>query len=104
MRFDVYDDTGGHYRWRLWSGSNKVAASGESFASKSNADRAARGFKTGAKGAAYEFTGSGSSWYWNAKAGNGEKIATGGESFSSKESAQRSAYNVRDNAGGATGP
>jgi uncharacterized protein YegP (UPF0339 family) len=52
MRFDVYDDTGGHYRWRLWSGSNKVAASGESFASKSSADRAARGFKTGAKGAA----------------------------------------------------
>jgi uncharacterized protein YegP (UPF0339 family) len=104
MRFDVYDDTGGHYRWRLWSGSNKVAASGESFASKSNAERAATGFKAGAKGAAYEFTGGGSSWYWNAKAGNGEKIATGGESVSSKESAQRSASNVRDNAGGATGP
>jgi hypothetical protein len=36
MRFDVYDDTAGHFRWRLWSGSNKVAASGESFASKAH--------------------------------------------------------------------
>jgi uncharacterized protein len=104
MRFEVYADTGGNYRWRLWSGSNKVASSGESFASKSNAERAATGFKSSAKSANYEFTGSGSAWYWHAKAPNGEKIATGGESFVSKENAERSAYNVRDNAGTATGP
>ena len=104
MRFEVYDDTGGNYRWRLWSGSNKVAAGGESFASKSNAERAARGFKSGAKTAKYTVTGSGSSWYWNAKAANGEKIATGGESFVSEAGATRSYENVRDNAGSAAGP
>ena len=104
MRFEVYSDTGGSYRWRLWSGSNKVAASGESFASKYNAERAATGFKSGAKTAKYTITGSGSSWYWNAKAANGEKIATGGESFVTQSGAQRSADNVRDNAGSATGP
>jgi uncharacterized protein YegP (UPF0339 family) len=54
MKFEVYADTGGHYRWRLLSGSNKVAASGESFASKLNAERAATGFNTGAKSASYE--------------------------------------------------
>jgi uncharacterized protein YegP (UPF0339 family) len=90
MRFEVYDDTGGHYRWRLWSGSNKVAASGESFDSKYNAERAATDFKSSAKTAAYAITGSGSSWYWNAKASNGKKIATGGESFLSEASARRS--------------
>jgi uncharacterized protein len=104
VRFDVYDDSGGHYRWRLWSGSNKVAASGESFASKANAERAAKGFKSKAKTASYSVTGGGSAWYWGAKASNGEKIATGGESFVTESNAEKSAANVRDNAGAATGP
>lgn len=104
MRFDVYADTSGHHRWRLWSGSNRVAVSGESFASKYNAERAANGFKAGAKSSSYTVFGSDTSWYWNAKAGNGEKVASGGESFISKANAQRAADNVRDNAGNATGP
>jgi uncharacterized protein len=104
MRFEVYADTSDKYRWRLWSGSNKVAASGESFASKYNAERAAEGFKASAKTAKYTIFGSDSAWYWNAKALNGEKIASGGESFVSEYSAQRAADNVRDNAGGASGP
>lgn len=40
VRFEACADTGGHYRWRLWSGSNKVASSGESV-SKYNAERTA---------------------------------------------------------------
>jgi uncharacterized protein YegP (UPF0339 family) len=104
MRFEVYADTSGAYRWRLWSGSNKVAASGESFASKYNAERAASGFKAGASAYVYSTFGSGTAWYWNAKAANGEKVATGGESFVSQSNAQRAADNVRMNAGGATGP
>lgn len=34
-------DAGGHYRWRAWRSSDKVAASGEAFYSESNAQRAA---------------------------------------------------------------
>ena len=104
MKFEVYSDTGGNYRWRLWSGSNKVAVSGESFASKYNAERAATGFKSGAKTYAYTAFGSGSAWYWHAKASNGEKVASGGESFVSEANAKRAYENVRDNAGSATGP
>lgn len=104
MRFEVYPDTGGHYRWRLWSGSNRVAVSGESFASKYNAERAANGFKSSAKTANYTVFGSGQKWYWNAKATNGEKIASGGESFVSESNARRAYVNVRDNAGSATAP
>ena len=79
MRFEVYEDTGGSYRWRLWSGSNKVASSGESFYSKSNAERGATTFKSNAKSYTYTAFGSGTSWYWHATASNGEKVASGGE-------------------------
>jgi hypothetical protein len=77
--------------------------SGESFASQSNAERAATSFKGSAKTAGYTVTGSGSSWYWSATVSS-DKVATGGESFSSKLSAETSYENVRDNAGAATGP
>ncbi|MDF9745707.1 amphi-Trp domain-containing protein [Natrinema salsiterrestre] len=42
-RFEVYEDRGGQWRWRLvhWNG-NIVADSGEGYASRSNAERAAR--------------------------------------------------------------
>jgi uncharacterized protein YegP (UPF0339 family) len=104
MNFEVYKDTGGSYRWRLWSGSNKVAASGESFASEGNAERGAKDFKANAKTSTYKVFGSGSAWYWHASAANSKKVATGGESFASESNAKRAADNVRDNAGAATGP
>ena len=42
-RFEVYEDRGGEWRWRLvhWNG-NIVADSGEGYSSRSNAKRAAR--------------------------------------------------------------
>lgn len=105
MKFEVYSDGSGKYRWRLWSGSNKVAASGESFASKYNAERAADGFKSSAETDDYEAFGSGTTWYWHATApSNGKTVATAGESFVSKANVERAAENVSDNAGGATGP
>lgn len=106
MQFDVYADTGGNYRWRLIAGNGqKVASSGEAFASKSNATRAAEGFKAGAKTYHYEtYADASGSYRWRAKAGNGEKVASSGESFASQSNATRAAENVRDNAGSATGP
>jgi amphi-Trp domain-containing protein len=43
-RFEVYEDRSGEWRWRLvhWNG-NIIADSGEGYASRSNAERAARG-------------------------------------------------------------
>jgi uncharacterized protein len=103
MRFEVYADTAEQYRWRLWSGSNRVAVSGQDFAGKSNAERAATSFKGSAKTARYEVFGSGEKWYWNASVSS-DKVASGGESFVSQSNAQGAADNVRDNAGNATGP
>lgn len=45
-KFDIYRDRSGKYRWRLIaSNGEKIATSGESFASRFNAARAARGVK-----------------------------------------------------------
>jgi uncharacterized protein YegP (UPF0339 family) len=52
MRFEVYKDSGGSYRWRLIAANGQtVASSGESFASESNATRAAENVKQNAASA-----------------------------------------------------
>jgi uncharacterized protein len=53
-RYDVYLDASNAYRWRAWRSSDKVAASGQSFSSKSAAQVAADnvGRNAGASGLA----------------------------------------------------
>lgn len=51
--FEIYRDAGGFYRWRLRSSNGQVvASSGESFASRANAERAAEQVKRSAGAAA----------------------------------------------------
>ncbi|SIS08831.1 amphi-Trp domain-containing protein [Natronorubrum thiooxidans] len=54
-RFEVYEDRAGEWRWRLvhWNG-NIIADSGEGYASRSNARRAARGVMRNAPTATLE--------------------------------------------------
>ncbi|MEY2474044.1 MAG: hypothetical protein QOK28_3373 [Actinomycetota bacterium] len=54
-KFEIYEDKAGEYRWRLKDDNNvKVATSGESFDSKSNARRAAQNVKDTAGNATIE--------------------------------------------------
>jgi uncharacterized protein YegP (UPF0339 family) len=49
VKFVIYADSSGSYRWRLVASSGQtVATSGEGFSSKANAKRAAEGVKAGA--------------------------------------------------------
>lgn len=49
MKFEIYADTSGSYRWRLVASNGQtVASSGESFASQANARRAAESVKANA--------------------------------------------------------
>jgi len=51
-KFEVFADASGSYRWRLLaSNGEKIATSGESFASRENAVRAAKTVKSTAPGA-----------------------------------------------------
>ncbi len=55
MKFVIYKDTGGKYRWRLVAGNSQtVASSGEAFESQSNARRAAENVKDNAGSATIE--------------------------------------------------
>jgi uncharacterized protein YegP (UPF0339 family) len=52
MKFEIYADASGAYRWRLRASNGQIiASSGESFASKANATRAAENVRDGAAGA-----------------------------------------------------
>ena len=52
MKFEIYADAGGNYRWRLVASNGQtVASSGESFDSKYNARRAAENVKDNAANA-----------------------------------------------------
>jgi hypothetical protein len=49
MKFEIYADAGGNFRWRLVASNGQtVASSGESFASKQNARRAAENVRDSA--------------------------------------------------------
>lgn len=50
-RYETYLDDGGKWRWRAWRGSDKVAASGESFYGKYEAERAYENVRDTAGGA-----------------------------------------------------
>ena len=55
MKFVIYADSSGKYRWRLVSGNGQtVASSGEAFDSKSNTRRAAENVKDNAGSATIE--------------------------------------------------
>ena len=105
VRFEVKAGSGGEYSWWLVASNGQtVAWAGESFASKSNATRAAKAFGAGAAEAEYElYEDRGGNWRWRAHRGN-NIVAVPGEAFASKSNAKRAADNVRDRAGGATGP
>lgn len=47
-RYEIYLDAGQAWRWRAWRSSDKVAASGESFSSKSAAETAAENVRLNA--------------------------------------------------------
>ncbi|MDQ3093016.1 MAG: DUF1508 domain-containing protein [Actinomycetota bacterium] len=55
MKFVIYKDSRGKYRWRLVAGNGQtVASSGEAFESQSNARRAAENVKDNAGSATVE--------------------------------------------------
>jgi len=55
VKFQIYPDAGGKYRWRLIAANGQnIASSGESFDSKSNARRAAENVRDNAGKASIE--------------------------------------------------
>ncbi|TKX75982.1 DUF1508 domain-containing protein [Halorubrum sp. GN11_10-6_MGM] len=109
--FDVYEDGGGTWRWRLvHDNGNVIADSGEGYASKSNATDAVERASEYAPDASALVAGSaafeiyedaGEEWRWRLRHRNGEILADSGEGYTSRSDAVEAVTRVKANAMGA---
>ncbi|TKX56921.1 DUF1508 domain-containing protein [Halorubrum sp. SS7] len=109
--FEVYEDAGGKWRWRLvHDNGNIIADSGEGYASKSNATDAvervseyapdARALAAGS--AAFEiYEDAGGKWRWRLRHRNGNVLADSGEGYAARSNAVEAVTRVKANAPGA---
>ena len=102
MNLGVYQDSGGRYRWRLWSGLRLVAVSGGSFDDRLDADLAALCFKVDAHDVTYDVFASDGSWYWHACDGAGQRLAMASRPFDSPFTAKHAAAYVSNHVARAT--
>lgn len=102
--FEVYEDEAGEYRWRLISGDDIIADSGEGYSSKSGAKEAVQRLQEDAPTASvleygtphFEvFEDKANEWRWRMVASNGRIVADSGEGYSSKSGARRALENVQ---------
>ncbi|MES3517360.1 MAG: YegP family protein [Natronomonas sp.] len=121
--FELYEDEGGDYRWRLrHDNGNIIADSSEGYASKQKAKQGLESVKTNAAGghvvdqtrdeavddeasgskATFEiFQDSGEKWRWRLRHDNGNIIADCGGSYSSKQKTKQGLRSVKVNSPGA---
>lgn len=108
--YEVYEDQGGEYRWRLKSGGEIIADSGEGYSSKSGAKDAVERVKRDAPAADVLDSGTphfelykdrGDEYRWRMIASNGRIVADSGEGYTSKSGARKAIENVQSDAGDA---
>ncbi|RLM68091.1 DUF1508 domain-containing protein [Halorubrum sp. Atlit-8R] len=109
--FEVYEDAGGKWRWRLvHDNGNLIADSGGGYASKSNATDAVERVSEyapdagalAAGSAAFEiYEDTAGEWRWRLRHRNGNVLADSGEGYDSRSSAVEAVTRVKANAPGA---
>ena len=109
--FELYEDRGGDYRWRLrHRNGNIIGDSGEGYASKSGAEDAierVRGYAPDANvleigNAAFEiYDDAGGEWRWRLRHRNGNIVADSGGGYASRSNAVEAVTTVKTNAPGA---
>lgn len=106
--FEIYEDSVGEYRWRLTSGTDIIADSGEGYRSKSGARDAIDRVQRYAGDADILETGTphfelfednAGEWRWRMVASNGRIVADSGEGYSTKSNARSAIKNVQSDAG-----
>ncbi|WP_144798352.1 HVO_2922 family protein [Halorubrum depositum] len=109
--FELYEDRGGDYRWRLrHRNGNVIADSGEGYASKSGAEDAIERVRDYAPDAsvlevgdaAFEiYEDASEEWRWRLRHRNGNVVADSGEGYASRSNAVEAVTRVKANAPGA---
>ncbi|WP_276273733.1 YegP family protein [Haloarcula litorea] len=99
--FEVFVDAAGEYRWRLLHRNGEILAdSGDGYASRSNARRAAaRVAELAAESEVDDgfevYEDNAGEYRWRLRAGNGELVADGGEGYTERNKALRAVERVR---------
>jgi uncharacterized protein YegP (UPF0339 family) len=106
--FEVYEDKGGNYRWRLThQNGNIIADCGEGYASESGAEDAVERMTEYAPeahvldvgSAAFEiFEDAGEKWRWRLRHRNGRILADSGQGYASRTGAEDGISSVKQNA------
>ena len=108
--FEVYEDAGGEFRWRLRSGDDSIADSGEGYTERNKAvtavervsDYAADADLLVIGSAAFEvYEDKGGQWRWRLRHRNGNIIADGGQGFPKRSAAVESIERVKRHGPGA---
>jgi amphi-Trp domain-containing protein len=122
--FEVYEDKGGQWRWRLkHRNGNVIADSSEGYASKQKAKQGLESVRTNAPGAYIEdhstddptpdatdggssatfeiYQDRGGKWRWRLRHDNGNIISDCGQGYASKQKAKQGLASVRQNVPGA---
>lgn len=108
--YEIYEDEGGEYRWRLVSGGDIIADSGEGYGSEGRARDAVERVQEDAPGADILAAGTphfevyedrAGEWRWRLIASNGRIVADSGEGYSTESGARRAIENVQSDAGDA---
>lgn len=105
--YELYQDKADEWRWRLTSGGDITADSGEGYSSKSAAKEAIERIQEDAPTASvleygtphFEvYKDTAGEWRWRMVASNGRIVADSGEGYGSKGNARRALENVQDDA------
>jgi uncharacterized protein YegP (UPF0339 family) len=93
LKFEVYKDAGGDYRWRLKSANGQILATpGQGYGAKADCTKAIDSIKQGAGTDKLKFEtyqDAKNEHRWRLKAGNGQVIATSSESYAAEADCEK---------------
>jgi uncharacterized protein len=103
LKFEVFKDKGGEFRWRLKDGDTEIGNSGQGYSKKADAmNGAERIQKDGAddKKVTFEvYEDNAKKFRWRAKVKNGNQIAAASKGYDKKEDAEAAVKLIQEKAG-----
>jgi uncharacterized protein YegP (UPF0339 family) len=105
LKFEVYKDKAGEYRWRLKAANGQVLATpGQGYKEKAGAEHGIELVKKAGSDAKmkFEIYQDGAKEYrWRLKAANGEEVAASSEGYKAKADAEKAVSNIKSGAAAA---
>ena len=100
LKFELYADKAGEFRWRLKAGNGEtLATSGEGYKAKAAAKHGIERIKADADKLVFEtYQDAKSEWRWRLKAKNGQIIGASSEGYKAKADADHAIALVKDGA------